>query len=365
MTDQGAVPSSLEELTPAWFAESLGAAGIDAPVTDVGMVRIAEGEGFMGRLARVSLGYGGGAPPGAPASVVVKLPTDDPGGRFVGELMDVWHRESRFYADVAPHIALRVPRAYVNLCDHEAKQYCLVLEDLAPMVAVDQVAGGTPEQSRKVIEEIARFHATWWSDPRLDGFDWMPTVASPITEMVVPMFEAGWAAFKDRYGSSVPERVLRWCEAFAPGAVEWLHSYASMPCTISHGDFRLDNLLFGPSGDLAVIDWQLTIRCPGTADLVYYLATNLTPDVRRELEDELCAQYLDSLTAAGLGKEQTGLDAEQLTRGYHEGVLFWCVSLGGGLTNLDPANERGVALFDALVHRVFTAADDLDVGDHL
>jgi hypothetical protein len=169
-----AIPTSLDQLTPAWFSEAL-----DTSVATAGVHRIAEGEGFMGQLARVALTYG--AEGSGPASVVVKIPTADPGGRFVGELMDVWHRESRFYGEIAPQVALRLPEAYVNLCDHEAKQYCLVLEDLAPMTSVDQVVGGTPEMSRVVIDEIARFHATWWGDPRLESLDWMPTVASPLT----------------------------------------------------------------------------------------------------------------------------------------------------------------------------------------
>ena len=33
-----------------------------------------------------------------------------------------------------------------------------------------------------------------------------------------------------------------------------------------------------------------------------------------------------------------------------------------GLLTIDPANPRGVALFDALVRRTFTAVDDLDAG---
>ncbi len=42
--------------------------------------------------------------------------------------------------------------------------------------------------------------------------------------------------------------------------------------------------------------------------------------------------------------------------------MFYAASFGASLLTIDPANDRGVALFEALVHRTFTALDDLDVG---
>ncbi len=57
------------------------------------------------------------------------------------------------------------------------------------------------------------------------------------------------------------------------------------------------------------------------------------------------------------------LDA--VRQGYQEGLLFYAASFGASLLTLDPANERGAALFDALVMRTFTAVDDLDVGTAL
>jgi len=43
-------------------------------------------------------------------------------------------------------------------------------------------------------------------------------------------------------------------------------------------------------------------------------------------------------------------------------MLFYAVSFGASLLTIDPANERGAALFDELVRRTFSAVDDLDAG---
>ncbi len=120
-------------------------------------------------------------------------------------------------------------------------------------------------------------------------------------------------------------------------------------------------MFFGDDGTFALVDWQMAMRSPGNTDLVYFVATNLTPDVRRRHERELLERYRQRMVAAGATGR--GLTEDGLLRGYREGVLFWCVSMGSSILTLDPANERGAALLDALVERLYVAADDLDCGE--
>src|SRR5687767_6039053 len=102
MTD---VPRTLDQLTPEWPSGALGAQVVDARVTP-----IAEGEGFMGRLGRVALTYASGAE--GPTTVVAKLPTDEPGAVALGQMLQVWEREARFYLELAPVLPVRTPRCY-------------------------------------------------------------------------------------------------------------------------------------------------------------------------------------------------------------------------------------------------------------
>ncbi len=354
----GSIPTTLADVTPDWLAEALG-----QPVIGASATVIAQGEGFMGHLARVVLIYGPGASPDAPATVIVKLPTQDPGGQFIGQMMRVWEREHRFYDEVAPQLQVRVPKAYVNRADLGAGSFALVLEDLAPMRTSDQVTGTTGDQARRVIDELATLHSPWWATKELDALTWMPDLRDPMVDAVVPMFTAGWPAFCDRYRGRLPERVFGWVEEFAAGIPEWMKGYQEEPCTLTHGDARLDNMFFGDDGSFALVDWQLSMRVPGTSDLVYFVTTNLTSELRRKHERELLERYRQQMLAAGA----TGrvLTEDGIIASYLDGVLFWCVSMASGVLSLDPGNERGAALLDALVQRLYQAADDLDCGQVL
>jgi hypothetical protein len=344
-------PLSLSDLTADWFSSRLG-----CPVEHIDVQRIGEGEGFMGQLARVGLR---GAPQGAPRSVIVKLPTADPGARAMGEMMGVWSREHHFYDELADRVVVRVPGALVNDLDPP----CLVLEDLAPSRPGDHVAGATLSQAERAIDALARHHASFFGDPSLAALEWLPGLDDPQVEVLGPMFEAGWPAFLARYGDRLPARCLRWCESFAVDIPGWLSKHADMPCTLTHGDFRLDNIFFSDDDDASVafIDWQLCMRAPGQADLVYFCANNLSVELRREHEHALIERYVRGLHAAGVAEDQISVDS--VTYGYHEGLVFYATSFAAGLLSIDPSNERGVALFDALVMRTFAALDDLAAGE--
>jgi hypothetical protein len=343
------VPQSMEDVTSGWLASATGWS-----VEAVRVESIGAGAGFMGRLARVHVTS---EDPDVPATVVVKLPTADPGGVAIGTLMRVWEREHRFYLDAAPHLSIRVPHAHVNLVDPP----CLVLEDLAPATPGDHVAGASPAQARCAVDVLARHHATWYRHPLLDTFAWMPGLDDPMLATFGTTFEMGWPLFLERYEAQLPARCLRWCEQFVAGVTDWIGTHLDDPVTLVHGDFRLDNLFFTDDGSMAVIDWQLAMRAPGQTDVVYFCANNLTVEDRRASERELLVRYVDGLHRAGVPADEVTFDG--VWRGYLEGLVFYASSFGASLLTIDPANERGAALFDALVRRTFAAVDDLAAGD--
>lgn len=343
------VPATVSEVDAAWVADATGWS-----VDRVDVDPIGAGEGFMGRLARLRLTS---PDPTVPSSVVLKLATDDPGGQVMGQMMRVWEREFRFYDEVAPHLTIRVPQAYVNELDPP----CLVLEDLAPATPGDHVAGATTAQAYAAVEALARHHAHWFEHPMLDTLTWMPSLQDPMIGMFATTFEMGWPAFCDRYASELPARCLTWCERFVADLDRWIETHYDDPVTLVHGDFRLDNIFFDADGSVSVIDWQMAMRVPGQSDFVYFCANNLTVDDRRAHEDGLLRSYVDTLHAHGVAPD--AVTVEGVRRGYLEGLVFFASGFGGGLLSIDPANERGAALFDALVRRTFAAMEDLDAGE--
>lgn len=344
----GDVPRTLDAISAGWLTDQLGIS-----IDSIEVVEIGAGEGFMGQLARVRLTSPDAA---APASVIVKLPTADPGGLFIGEMMRVWEREHCFYRDIAPHMSIRIPTALVNIADPP----CLVLEDLAPATVGDHVAGATLAQAELAMDALALLHATWFEHPLLPTLEWMPGLDDPSILTLADTFAIGWPLFLERFGDELPDRCLRWCERFVEGIPAWIEGHYDDPITLTHGDFRLDNLFFGDDGSVAVIDWQLSMRAPGQGDFVYFCANNLTTEMRREHEDALLARYVAALHAHGVPTDAVTVDG--VRQGYLEGLVFYAVSFGASLLTIDPANPRGVALFEALVRRTFAAVDDLDAG---
>ena len=341
-------PKCLADVTVEWMAAALG-----FKLESIDVRQIAEGHGFMGQLARVTLHS---SDPTAPSSVIVKLPTSDPGGQFIGEMMRVWEREHCFYRDVAAQLNIRVPLALVNI----AEPPCLVLEDLAPAVSGDHVAGASLDQAQRSIDLLSRHHAAWFEHPLLPSLTWMPGLDDPAVLTLGDTFAMGWPMVLERFAGELPTRCLRWCEQFVVTIPEWIRGHYDDRVTITHGDFRLDNLFFLDDGSVAVIDWQMSMKAPGQTDLVYFCANNLSVEMRRAHEDSLIERYVAGLHTAGVAAD--AVTVESVRRGYLEGLLFYAVSFGASLLTIDPANERGAALFDALVRRTFAAVDDHDVG---
>lgn len=147
--------------------------------------------------------------------------------------------------------------------------------------------------------------------------------------------------------------------------IDLLTEFSTPPRTILHGDYRLDNLFFGtPQGDapLAVIDWQILSAGRGPYDAAYFLCGSLSPADRRSHEMEILRSYHRTLEEYGV----RGYSFEQCAWDYRHCALF-CqyipVTSVGGM--IDQTNERGVALFEAMVERYCTAADDLRVDELL
>ena len=66
-----------------------------------------------------------------------------------------------------------------------------------------------------------------------------------------------------------------------------------------HGDFRLDNVLFRPDGEIVVLDYQGLSRGRPGMDVAYFITTALTIE-HREQEDRLLGAYHEALVTAGI-----------------------------------------------------------------
>jgi hypothetical protein len=130
-----------------------------------------------------------------------------------------------------------------------------------------------------------------------------------------------------------------------------------VPLSLLHGDYRLDNLMFGPDADdVVAIDWQtLTVGPPGR-DLAYFLGTSLAVEQRRAEEPELVGVYHAALVERGV--RDYSLPDCQLD--YRVGQLQ-----GSTITTIGAANASGTpgadadAMFLSMARRTCAAIRDL------
>ncbi|HJP40253.1 MAG TPA: oxidoreductase family protein [Dehalococcoidia bacterium] len=358
------IPWALDEVTSEWLNQALEAGGKcpGAKVASLEQAAIGEGAGFMGSLAILNVTYQEGAT--GPATMVAKLPTPLQEIRDVVKPFRVFEREVRFYNEAAPLMPVKVPICYFGGMDIEADRYILLLEDLAPAVVGDQLATCSVAEAELALRGIAKAHATFWESPRLRELDWMPRHNDPIQRGAQDVYQDSWPKFVEYMGDRLPSEMIPIGDRFATNIHSLQDRFVSMPNTIQHADFRLDNIFFGEEDgtpSVAIIDWQASTRGGGGIDTGYFISHSLSVDERRRSENALLRAYYDTLLEHGVAD----YSFEQCQKDYKVGVLWGWIVPVFAVANLDLSTERSQALFKAWSDRGSAAILDHRAGDLL
>ena len=258
------------DLTVDWLTAALGA----GRSTEFGFERI--GTGQMSECYRVGLTYADGDD--GPSSVVLKVAATDPVSRQTGLALGLYEREVRFYTDIAPGIDGPVAPCHHAAFDTETGAFHLLLGDAGPAVVGDEIRGATAEQAMLALSELGRMHAPLLGDTALASADWLNR-ESPMNQALIGQLYAG---FVDRYGDRIAPAHREVCERLVASFDAYVASEAApqRPHGLVHGDYRLDNMLFGEPGadrPLTVVDWQTVTWGPAMTDVAYFLGCAL-PD---------------------------------------------------------------------------------------
>lgn len=334
------LPTLVEELTPGWLSSALG-----GTVTAVRSEPV--GTGQIGTCHRLFLD-GAGVPP----TVLAKLPAVDPAARDL--LAGAYRGEVRFYAEIAPTVAIRVPDCHHAAMSESGGDFVLLLEDLAPATQGDQLGGCTPAQARDAVVNLAGLHGPRWCDPALLEIDGLALNDAEQARLLGELYGPTTELFLDGLGDLLaPEDhgTLRDCVAVTEA---WSVARAER-FGLVHGDYRLDNLLFPPDGGPSVaVDWQtLSLGLPAR-DLAYVLGTGLSVTDRRAHEQELVAAYQAALVGYGVTAYPTDLAWDDYRFAMLQGPLVAVFGCAYGTRT-----ERGDRMFAAMVSRACAAIRDL------
>mmetsp|Transcript_81055 Transcript_81055/g.185581 ORF Transcript_81055/g.185581 Transcript_81055/m.185581 type:complete len:604 (-) Transcript_81055:148-1959(-) len=272
---------------------------------------------------------------------------------------------------------LRCPRPVAVFWDWMDDTSLLILEDMAPMRTGSQLRLVEDRLVvRRVLESYASFHADFWSDseprlrdqvPWLKWYGWMPTFAHP---RVCPFLWRGAlravqedSGLRDLFCPAVCG-ILGKVPAILPRALEWLRA---RPCTVVHGDARLENMFFTDDAtDFAVCDWQLVQRASPMFDVAYFVCLNAASSMLVSSEDdrELVAGYCGCLWSSAPAARSWMLHEAFLD--YRVNVLLVAVMV---VVSMDPSDRnlsgsgRQVEIRRTMLERVLEAMIRVDCAE--
>ena len=353
-------PADADGITALWLTDTLRIAGVIDRGRVVSVEHRPVGQsGMAGQIRQLRIGYDE-RPPGAPDRLVAKFSA---GGeaRAITHSMGFYEREVGFYRNFAADAPVSTPTCYFSDVDPESGASLLLLEDLTWMRHPDAV-DGTVSDVEIVLAELAKLHAAWWEDARLEATPWLPLRGMMSAEQVSPTFTQAWPSFLRKLSVPVTAEIV---EAGELGARYLLPVFVSMhsdpPRTLIHNDVQGDNLLI--TADRAqppvFIDWQLATGAHGVVDVADLVGGHLDTNTRRTHEHRLLATYHAALSAGGVA----GYTFEDCWDDYRAALLLPACRLATAVGLHPGLAEAQGGFWDIVFPRFANALSDLGVRD--
>lgn len=292
-----------------WLDRVLGQAGFDGELVDVGYEMV--GTGQMGDNIRCRLAWSDddGADPAArqqpgdrPSSVILKLPSADETSRNTGAATGAYRKEIGFYRDAAPSVAMRVPTVHHLWEDPETNRFILVMEDIAPAEQGNQLTGCSLERAELAVEAAADLHgSTWDLVDELGRLEWLAESPTRVEDRLA-LWNMVYPGFVARYRDRLSPEELAFSQWMNENFGPWLEALGQRQCLV-HGDFRLDNILYGlgrPAPPITTVDWQTPVLGPALHDVAYFLGCSVPPVELEANEADLLDRYRQRLGGQGV-----------------------------------------------------------------
>ncbi len=291
-----------------------------------------------------------------PATVLAKLPAAEAATREF--LHGSYSTEVTFYRDLVASVDVQAPRAYYAEISHDPEHrgtFTLLLQDLAPAVQGDQIAGCTPQQALRAVENVAGLHAPRWSDPSLLEVDGLSLAGSADAELLETLFAQAIDSTLSMLGGLVASQDAETLRGVAPHAGPWSLAHPDR-YSLVHGDYRLDNLMFHEDGRLWAVDWQTLALGMPTRDVAFLVSSGLTVDDRRGHERGIVEAYRRRLVDLGV----SGYSSEQCWDDYRLSLVQPLLITAFGCAYSSVRTDRGDRMFAVMIARGCQAVRDLD-----
>jgi fructosamine-3-kinase len=341
--------ADIEDISAEWLSGVLG--------TEVRAVTSEPiGTGQTGATYRLALD----AAPDLPPVLIAKVAGGDDEAR--SRVAPGYRNEVGFYEHLLSTLDVSTPRCWHAAISDDGLRFTLLLEDLSPRVPGVQADGCPADRAEAAVRNLAGLHAPRWNDPALHDLDFIsgftPDTADFTGEITVTAAEQ----FVDRYRQDLSAADAATLTASAAAVKDWLRA-GQEQFAVLHGDYRLDNLMFGVAADdVVAVDWQTLSIGPPVRDVAYFLGTSVAEDTRRATEEALVAAYHGDLLERGV----TGYDADRCFDDYRLGQLQGpLITMLGAIFATAVRSDAADRMFMAMARRSCAAIRDLGSLDLL
>jgi Phosphotransferase enzyme family len=334
-----------EGLTDSWLSSVLQT---DVKVGETSRI----GDGLVGMNIRLELASDGSVP----SSLIAKLPSPDPTSRATGIALRNYEREVCFYLQIAPTVDIRVARCYHAEWHADTGDFVLLMEDLSPAQQGNQITGCDSAQARTAVLELAKLHGPRWGDATLYDIEWLSRRSPEDSKQLAMLWGMFLPGFMNTFGTYLSTDSAELIQRFGLKIAGWVDDREE-PNTVTHGDYRLDNLMFaGPAGGapIAAVDWQTPGHGLGITDVSYFLGAGVLPTERRQIERGLVDDYGEALAGYGVAVDSEALWL-QYRRDAYAGIVMSVIA-----SQIVGTSDRSEAMFAAMATRHAQHALDLE-----
>ena len=328
------IPQEGIDFTADWFTD-LFQEQYGAAVLDVSREVIGTGVGFVGEIHRCLLSWDANRDD-LPASVIVKVPSKLPLNRSLGEGLQLYEREVTAYQELSSDMGLPMPNVLYSAMDDDPtpwlesvinflftrlplggvswltvkflelasknpklRRYVLVLEDISDARPPSQVEGGSLDDALISLATLAKFHAHHWMSEKSIAVSDRIWAVNRLPKVIQASYARNREEFVSRFGDLVGDEKMKVIDDAQGRLEDLLAPLARDPWTLLHGDYRLDNIMFRPNGEIVVIDYQLLCKGRPGWDVTYFITTALSADHKSE-EETMLKHYHETLLLEGI-----------------------------------------------------------------
>ena len=279
-----------DRIDPPWLGAVLArSVGGNIEISNVALEPI--GAGNVSDTVRVTFDHNVGD--GMPGSLVSKFSASEETAHAHGIASGSYAREVESYrAFGGERKVCRIPRLFWVEGGRDGIN--LVVEDLTHSArAGSQVEGCSPAEARSVVRELALLHRSYFPMLEREKPEWALTMAGEADYWSGAIAKA-LPIIRDNDRARITAKEWELLHEVGERCAQWYRLPVSSG-TMTHGDPRVDNILFedGKNGapQAIIIDWQMTGWRNPMHDVGYFLSGSVTVDDRREHEEALLRDY--------------------------------------------------------------------------